>query len=81
MTLRPACLRQVTFEVQELRRIVGGINTLVGQNEGSLVLSCRLPNLAGRGEKLQGEYTYGTNKTTGVNLAFVKPFHNAAGTT
>ncbi|XP_043239282.1 sorting and assembly machinery component 50 homolog [Amphibalanus amphitrite] len=72
---------EVTFEVQELRRIVGGINTLVGQNEGSLVLSCRLPNLAGRGEKLQGEYTYGTNKTTGVNLAFVKPFHNAAGTT
>ena len=72
---------EVTFEVQELRCIVGVVNTLIGQNEGSLVLSCRLPNLAERREKLQGEYTYGTNKTTGVNLAFVKPFHNAAGTT
>ena len=48
---------EVTFEVQELRCIVGGINTLIGQNEGSLVLSCRLPNLAERREKLQGEYT------------------------
>ncbi|XP_037070529.1 sorting and assembly machinery component 50 homolog [Pollicipes pollicipes] len=72
---------EVTFEVEELRRVVGGINTLVGQNEGSLVLSCRMPNLVGRGERLQGEYTYGTNQTTGINVALLKPFHNAARTT
>jgi len=69
---------EVTFEVEELRRVIGGINTLVGHNEGSMVLSCRLPNLAGRGERLQGEYTYGTHKTSGINVSLLKPFHNDA---
>jgi hypothetical protein len=64
---------QVTFYVRELKRIVGGVSTLVGNNEGSLVVQMRLPNIFGRGEKLQTEYSYGSQKTSTFNLSFTKP--------
>ncbi len=44
---------EVTFKVKELRRVVGSINTMVGNQEGSLLTGIKMPNLAGRGEKLQ----------------------------
>jgi len=65
---------QVTFHVHELKRIVGGVHTLVGNNEGSLVVQMRMPNLFGRGEKLQTEYSFGTKKTSGLNISITKPF-------
>ncbi len=41
---------EVTYSVVENRRIVGGINTSVGNNnDGSLVLQLKLPNALGRG--------------------------------
>lgn len=69
---------EITFTVKELKRVLGGINTLVGNNEGSLVIGSNLPNTFGRGEKLQVEYTYGTKQSKGFNGMFVKPLHNKA---
>lgn len=69
---------EVTFTVKELKRVLGGINTLVGNNEGSLVIGSNLPNTFGRGEKLQVEYTYGTKQSKGFNGMFMKPLHNKA---
>lgn len=65
---------EITYNVQETRRVTGGISTLVGTNDGSLLLQCRLPNTFGRGERLSGEYTYGSKSTIGYGLNFVKPF-------
>uniref|UniRef100_T1JDX0 Bacterial surface antigen (D15) domain-containing protein n=1 Tax=Strigamia maritima TaxID=126957 RepID=T1JDX0_STRMM len=64
---------EVTFYVDELKRIVGGVNTLIGNNEGSLVLGMSLPNVLGRGERVQCEYSYGTKNSVGFNLAATKP--------
>ena len=33
--------------------MTGSVNTMVGNNEGSLTTGLRLPNLLGRGERLQ----------------------------
>lgn len=65
---------EVTFRVKETRKIVGGVNTLVGNNEGSMVVGAKLPNVGGRGEFIQAEYHYGTKHSTGFNLTASKPF-------
>lgn len=70
----------VTFFVKEFKRVQGGINTLVGNNEGSVVIGANLPNTFGRGEKLQAEYTYGVKQSKGFNCHFIKPLHNKANT-
>ncbi|XP_026065790.1 sorting and assembly machinery component 50 homolog B [Carassius auratus] len=62
----------VTFEVTELKRLTGSYNTLVGNNEGSMVLGIKLPNMLGRGEKLTFQFSYGT-KETSYGLSFFKP--------
>uniref|UniRef100_W5ND31 Sorting and assembly machinery component 50 homolog, like n=1 Tax=Lepisosteus oculatus TaxID=7918 RepID=W5ND31_LEPOC len=62
----------VTFEVTELRRLTGSYNTMVGNNEGSMVLGLKLPNLFGRAEKLTFQFSYGT-KETSYGLSFFKP--------
>uniref|UniRef100_A0A1A8FPD6 Sorting and assembly machinery component 50 homolog n=1 Tax=Nothobranchius korthausae TaxID=1143690 RepID=A0A1A8FPD6_9TELE len=62
----------VTFEVTELRRMTGSYNTMVGNNEGSMVLGLRLPNVFGRAEKLTFQFSYGT-KETSYGLSFFKP--------
>jgi len=64
---------EVTFKVEELRRLMGSVNTLIGNNEGSLVLGAKLPNVLGRAEKVQLEYTHGTKRSSGFNLNFSKP--------
>jgi len=33
----------------------------------------KLPNLAGRGERLQADYTYGTKKSSSFNIGIFKP--------
>ncbi len=71
---------EITFTVKELKRVLGGITTLVGNNEGSLVIKSNLPNTFGRGENLQVEYTYGTKQSKGFNGMFIKPLHNKANT-
>jgi len=63
----------VTFNVEELKRVTGSINTLLGDNEGSLMTGLKLPNCFGRGEKLQAEYSYGTKKSNSFNVSLIKP--------
>ncbi|KAG9334959.1 hypothetical protein JZ751_006282 [Albula glossodonta] len=62
----------VTFEVTELRRMTGSYNTMVGNNEGSMVLGLKLPNFLGRAEKVTFQFSYGT-KETSYGLSFFKP--------
>jgi len=63
----------VTFDVEESKRVVGSVNTLVGNNEGSLMTGVKLPNLLGRGEKLQADYTYGSKRSSSFNISLLKP--------
>uniref|UniRef100_A0A665WW77 POTRA domain-containing protein n=1 Tax=Echeneis naucrates TaxID=173247 RepID=A0A665WW77_ECHNA len=62
----------VTFEVTEIKRLTGSYNTMVGNNEGSMVLGLKLPNMFGRAEKLTFQFSYGT-KETSYGLSFFKP--------
>ncbi|CAG9862329.1 unnamed protein product [Phyllotreta striolata] len=65
---------EVTFNVKEHKRILGGVSTHVGNNEGVLQIGVRAPNIFGRGEKVQVEYSHGSKKTSNFNVAFIKPF-------
>ncbi|XP_076248392.1 sorting and assembly machinery component 50 homolog B isoform X2 [Calliopsis andreniformis] len=65
---------EVTFTVREMRRLTGHINTMVGNNEGSVTIGAKAPNLFGRGERLQMEYSHGTKSSTNINISAVKPF-------
>lgn len=57
-----------------MKRISGSVNTMVGDNnEGSLVIGLRTPNLFGRGERIHSEYSYGSKKTQMFNVTFIKP--------
>lgn len=62
----------VIFEVTEMRRLTGSYNTMVGNNEGSMVLGLKLPNLFGRAEKITFQFSYGT-KETSYGLSYFKP--------
>ncbi|KAF3425388.1 hypothetical protein E2986_02576 [Frieseomelitta varia] len=65
---------EVTFMVNEMRRLTGGISTMVGNNEGSVIVQAKAPNLFGRGERLQMEYSYGSKSSTNISISVVKPF-------
>ncbi|XP_017772030.1 PREDICTED: sorting and assembly machinery component 50 homolog B [Nicrophorus vespilloides] len=66
---------EVTFQVKELKRVVGGVNTQIGNNnEGSLVVGLKAPNVFGRGERLQTEYSYGSRRSNNYSVNFIKPF-------
>lgn len=69
---------EVTFKVQELKRVVGSVNTMVGNQEGSLITGLKLPNLLGRGERFAVDYTHGTKKTSTFNASLAKPIHGRA---
>uniref|UniRef100_A0A8C7XLZ0 SAMM50 sorting and assembly machinery component n=1 Tax=Oryzias sinensis TaxID=183150 RepID=A0A8C7XLZ0_9TELE len=60
------------WNVTELRRLTGSYNTMVGNNEGSMVLGLKLPNALGRAEKMTFQFSYGT-KETSYGLSFFKP--------
>ncbi|KAK2575531.1 hypothetical protein KPH14_011251 [Odynerus spinipes] len=64
---------EVTFTVREMKRIVGAINTMVGNNEGSVIIGAKAPNIFGRGEKIQVEYSYGNKSSTNINISAIKP--------
>lgn len=57
-----------------MKRIVGGVSTSVGQNEGSLVLSLKTPNIAGCGERFSSEYSFGSKRSSHFNISLTKPF-------
>lgn len=60
--------------VREMRRLVGGISTMVGNNEGALIIGARAPNLFGRAERVQMEYSYGNKSSINFNVSAIKPF-------
>ena len=64
---------EVTFAVEELKRIKGSVNTMVGNQEGSVLVGVRLPNALGRGERFQVDYTQGYKNTNQFNASFAKP--------
>jgi outer membrane protein insertion porin family len=53
---------------------------MTGNDEGSLVIGARLPNVMGRAEKIQAEYSYGSKSTTNIGVSFSKPVHSRADT-
>ncbi|XP_026328203.1 sorting and assembly machinery component 50 homolog, partial [Hyposmocoma kahamanoa] len=65
---------EVTFQVRELSRVVGGVNTTVSENEGNLVLGVKLPNLLGRGERVSAEYTLGYRSSSNFSITATKPY-------
>lgn len=65
---------EVTFAVREMRRLVGGISTMIGNNEGSLIITVRAPNLFGRAERVQMEYSHGNRSSINLNISAIKPF-------
>ncbi|XP_060808973.1 sorting and assembly machinery component 50 homolog [Amyelois transitella] len=65
---------EVTFQVKELSRVVGGVNTTVSENEGNLVLGVKMPNVLGRGERLQAEYSMGYRSSSNFSVAATKPY-------
>ncbi|KAK6191273.1 hypothetical protein SNE40_003004 [Patella caerulea] len=66
---------EVLFEVRESRPVTGGINTLIGNNDASLLFGIKFPNIYGRGERLQADYTHGTKQVRGYNVSFTKPIN------
>lgn len=65
---------EVTFNVREVARVVGGMNTTVSENEGNLVAGIKLPNLQGRGERLSVEYSMGYRSSSNFSLTASKPY-------
>lgn len=65
---------EVTFNVRELKWLSGGVNTMVGNNEGSLLIQAETPNIFGRGERLKMDYSYGSKSSSNINISAVKPF-------
>ncbi|XP_046838189.1 sorting and assembly machinery component 50 homolog B isoform X2 [Vespa crabro] len=64
---------EVTFTVREMKRLMGSVNTMVGNNEGSVIIGAKAPNIFGRGEKVQVEYAYSNKKSTNINISAIKP--------
>ncbi|KAI5640052.1 surface antigen domain-containing protein [Phthorimaea operculella] len=69
---------EVTFQVKELSRVVGGINTTVSENEGNLVLGLKLPNVFGRGERIAAEYSMGHRSSSNFSVTAAKPYPHRA---
>ncbi|KAK3705340.1 hypothetical protein RRG08_033306 [Elysia crispata] len=67
---------EVLFEVQEFRRVDGGIHTSITNNDGSLDFQVKMPNILGRGERFSLDYTVGTKRTHGYGAYFKKPLNN-----
>ncbi|XP_003743328.1 sorting and assembly machinery component 50 homolog [Galendromus occidentalis] len=65
---------EVIFDVEEKKTISGGVNGLVANNEGTMVMGAQLPNVGGRGEFIQAQVQYGTKHSSGFNITASKPF-------
>jgi outer membrane protein assembly factor BamA len=63
----------VTYFVKESTRGAGGVNTQVGNNEGTFGVGFQAPNIFGRGEKLRLSYDYGTKRSASFFTEYTKP--------
>lgn len=50
---------------------------MVGNNEASLLIGAKSPNLFGRGERIQMDYSYGHKNSSNINITAIKPFHTS----
>ncbi|KAF9812482.1 hypothetical protein SFRURICE_018970 [Spodoptera frugiperda] len=64
---------EVTFQVRELSRVAAAVTTDVSEDEGSVVLGVKLPNVLGRGERAAAGYSLGHLRSTDMHLALTKP--------
>ncbi|XP_071957142.1 sorting and assembly machinery component 50 homolog B-like [Antedon mediterranea] len=64
----------ITFKVKETRRLLGSAHTTVGNNEGTLSLGAKMPNVFGRAENLVAEYSRSSRKSNGFSFTFLKPY-------
>jgi len=65
----------VTYDVEELSRVRGGIHTSIGNNEGTLHGSVSFPNLFGKGEKGSFEYAYGSRSQSDYRFTYQSPIN------
>ncbi|ESN98145.1 hypothetical protein HELRODRAFT_185880 [Helobdella robusta] len=63
----------IAYKVKEQSYLTGGLSTMIGTNEGTMVGSLKLENVWGRGEKVATEFTYGSANAIGANLYLIKP--------
>ena len=47
----------------------------MGNQEGSIQIGLKSPNVLGKGEKFQVDYSYGTKKSNQFNIGISKPLH------
>ncbi|CAB3368540.1 Hypothetical predicted protein [Cloeon dipterum] len=67
---------EVTFDVTEMNWLLGSVNAMAGSEEAALVVGGRAPNILGRGEKVQLEYTHSNTHNTNMALSVSKPLVN-----
>lgn len=65
---------EVTFMVREMKRLTGTISTMIGNNEGCLLIGAKAPNVFGSAERLQMEYSHGNKSSINFNVSAIKPF-------
>lgn len=63
------------LKVREQRLLTGGLSTMVGTNEGTLVGSLNLQNVYGRGERMSADLLYGSKNAIGWSLSAIKPLY------
>lgn len=68
----------VVFTGKENSRLIGGIGTEIGQNEGSLTIQVASPNLFGRGEKMTVQASHSNIKTNDIAIRLSKPFFHTS---
>ena len=62
--------------MNELKRFSGAVNTMMGNQEESVSVGLKSPNVFGQGEKFQIDYSHGTKKTSQFNVGLNKPLHD-----
>ncbi|ODN05358.1 Sorting and assembly machinery component 50, partial [Orchesella cincta] len=65
----------VTFIVKEFSRLAASAKTQMGaQADAQVKTGIRMPNVFGRGEKLEVEYSYSSGSEKNSEISFLKPF-------
>ncbi|CAL8100376.1 unnamed protein product [Orchesella dallaii] len=65
----------ITFVVKEYGRLAASAKTHMGaQANAQVKTGLRMPNMFGRGEKLEVEYSYSSGSERNAEISFVKPY-------
>ncbi|ESP04678.1 hypothetical protein LOTGIDRAFT_135720, partial [Lottia gigantea] len=66
---------EVKFNVKETRRFTGETKVTIGSNNPELLFGLKMPNVFGRGERVQVNYGQGVNHVRDFGLNFMKPMY------